>query len=96
MVLARPLDNFSEFQQSVSLTDQLPYWDLDDHTMILADGSLVRAFKIGGAAIETWDDEKLNQWCLDLRYLLSGLPDQVEVSFNYAIQKPEERILEQH
>lgn len=75
----RPFHRFSEYVQEYPLSGEIPYWDFIDDTVVLADGSLVRGLTLVGLAIETWDDERINQLTSQLRGILNSLPDGAEI-----------------
>lgn len=77
----RLFSEFNEFQAEHSLAAELPYWDLHDDVVALSDGSLCLALRLFGVSIETWDADGINRLTQNLRALLNGLPDGLEVSF---------------
>ena len=75
----RLFKNFNEYKAEHSLAKELPYWEFMDGTVVLSDGSLCSAFRIGGLSIETWDEERVSRLAQDLRATLNSLEDGCEV-----------------
>ncbi len=73
--------SLSEFKEEHPLSNELPYWELADDMMILADGTFVKAFKVSGIAVEDKENAYLNHLTDNLRAFLNGLPDSWEFSF---------------
>jgi type IV secretory pathway VirB4 component len=92
----RFLNKFSEFQRENSLCHELPYWEIIDDTVVLADGSLVNGYQLSGVSIETFDTDKINQITLELRTLLSSLPDSSDVSFVFDVNSDYKNLLDEH
>ncbi|HLD99194.1 MAG TPA: ATP-binding protein [Bdellovibrionota bacterium] len=78
---ARPLSSLAEYQAEIALARELPYWDLMDDLVVLADGSLVLGLRLRGIAIETLDSDSINQMTVGIRAMLNSLPDGSEISF---------------
>jgi conjugal transfer ATP-binding protein TraC len=76
----RPLKLFSEFQLEHALCHELPYWEVQDDAIILADGTLVKGARLTGLAIECLDTDQINQLALDLRGVLNSLSEYYEIS----------------
>jgi type IV secretory pathway VirB4 component len=92
----RFLNKFSEFQRENPLCLELPYWEIIDDTVVLADGSLVNGYQLSGVSIETFDTDKINHITLELRTLLSSLPDSSEVSFVLDVNSDYRNLLDEH
>jgi type IV secretory pathway VirB4 component len=87
---------FNEFQAEHSLATELPYWELHDDLVALSDGSLALGLRLSGVSIETWDAERINRLTQDLRSLLNGLPDGLEVSFAVEMNSDYRDLIEAH
>lgn len=86
----------SEFRVEHSLAHELPYWDFFDTTVVLADGSLATALHLKGRAIETLDNEIINQINQDIRGFLNGLPDETEISFVVDVNSDYKQVIDRH
>ena len=92
----RPFKAFNEFREEQSLAKQLPYWEFIDNVVVLSDGSLCLPFHLTGLAIETWDVERVNQLCQDLRATLNGLSDGLEITFASEMDSDFNSLINQH
>jgi len=92
----RPFKNFGEFHAEHSLANQLPYWDFLENIVTLSDGTLCSGLKINGLDIETWDSERVNQLTLNIRSMLNGLGDGVEVTFAIEMNSDFESLINGH
>ncbi len=95
-ILPRKHTELSEFREDASLVRELPYWDIIDDTMILADGTLAAGYLLTGIAIETWDADEINRLASDLRAFLNGIPDEVEVTFISDVNAGNDALISQH
>ncbi len=86
----------SEFRVEHSLAHELPYWDFYDNKVILSDGSLATALRLKGRAIETLDDDLINQINQDVRGFLNGLPDETELSFVVDVNADYKDMIDRH
>ena len=73
MKLRTPLSKYQEFQAEHPLAHELPYWDFlaEDQSLVLSEGTLVQGFRLQGLAIETLNEEQMNQITLQLRGVLT-------------------------
>ncbi len=76
----RRLQELSEFHYEKPLALELPYWDLVDDKIVLADGTLVASLALDGISVETWDTDAINRLTTDLRSWLAGLEDGTELT----------------
>lgn len=91
-----PFKSFNEFREEQSLAKQLPYWEFIENVVVLSDGTLCLPFKLSGLAIETWDTERMNQLCQDLRAMLNGLNDGLEVTFASELDSDFAPLIDEH
>ena len=92
----RPFKAFNEFREEQSLSKQLPYWEFIENVVVLSDGSLCLPFQLTGLAIETWDADRVNQLCQDLRSTLNGLSDGLEVTFASEVDSDFSSLIDEH
>ncbi|MGE0632159.1 MAG: VirB4 family type IV secretion system protein [Pseudobdellovibrionaceae bacterium] len=92
----RPFRTFSEFSEEHSLAKQLPYWEFIENIVVLSDGSLCLPFQLAGLAIETWDAERVNRLCQDLRATLNGLADGLEITFAVQMNSDFSALIDEH
>lgn len=88
--------SMAEFRVEHPLASELPYWDIVDNVVILSDGSLVKALKLKGRAIETLDTDSVNQLNHDVRSFLNSLPDNTELSFVVDVNSDCKETIERH
>ncbi|MGE4232070.1 MAG: TraC family protein [Bacteriovoracia bacterium] len=96
--MAKPLQNFSEFQEEVALAKELPYWDFleSDDCVVLADGSLVQGLHLSGVAIETFDTDTVNRLAVQTRAFLNSLPDGIELQFFVDVNSNYDSLISKH
>jgi len=92
----RLFKEFNEFQAEHSLVNELPYWEFHDDLVALADGSLVLGQKLTGISIETWDSERINRLTQDIRALLNGLTDGLELTFALEMNSDYKTVINEH
>jgi type IV secretory pathway VirB4 component len=92
----RKLSTLSEYQTAHALAHELPYWDFNDGVATLADGSLVKSYRLKGKAIETLDTDAINQLNQDIRAFLSGLPDNTELSLVVDVNSDYRDLIQKH
>ena len=96
MTNLRHLSDLSEFKEETSLAKELPYWDIFDDIVVLADGTLATALKLDGMSIETWDEDEINRLTIDVRSFLNGLSDDTEISFFYDVNSGYDALITEH
>jgi conjugal transfer ATP-binding protein TraC len=87
---------FNEYQAEHSLARELPYWEFHNDLVALSDGSLCLGLKLSGISIETWNAERINRLTQDLRALLNGLPDSLELTFAVDMNSDYESLIADH
>lgn len=92
----RALSQFSEFNEEIPLSRELPYWEFENDFVVLADGSLVKGLRLTGVSIETWDAERVNQFITGVRSTLNSVPDGVEVCFYSKVSNNFQEMLGRH
>ena len=93
---SRLFKNFNEYQVEHSLANELPYWEFLDQIVVLADGTLCLGLVLDGVAIETWDTNRVNRITEDVRAVLNGLPDGLEVTFALEMNSDFAPIISEH
>lgn len=86
----------AEFRNEHPLAHEMPYWDIVHNTVVLSDGSLVKALKLKGRVIETLDTDSINQLNQDIRSFLNSLPDNTELSFVVDVNSDCKEVIEKH
>ena len=88
--------SLAEFRVEHPLAHELPYWDLINNVVILSDGSLVKALRLKGRAIETLDTDSINQINQDIRSFINSLPDNTELSFVVDVNSDCKEVIDSH
>lgn len=88
--------DFNEFQAEHSLAKELPYWDFQNDLVALADGSLCLGLKLSGVSVETWDADRINLLSQNLRALLNGLNDGLELTFAFEMNSDYDSLIAEH
>lgn len=92
----RLFKEFNEYQAEHPLSRQLPYWDFLDDLVVLSDGTVGLALKLNGVSIETWDGNRINRLVEDLRAVLNGLPDGLELTFASEMNSDYASVIAEH
>lgn len=92
----RLFKDFNEFQAEHSLAKELPYWDFQNDLVALADGSLCLGLKLSGVSVETWDADRINLLSQNVRALLNGLNDGLELTFAFEMNSDYHTLIAEH
>ncbi len=88
--------DFNEYQTEYSLAKELPYWEFLDGLVVLADGTLCLGLKLNGISVETWDANRINRLTQDLRAVLNGLPDGLDLTFALEMNSNFDSVIAEH
>jgi type IV secretory pathway VirB4 component len=88
--------SLAEFRVEHPMAHELPYWDLVGDIVVLSDGSMVKALRLKGRAIETLDTDSINQLNQDVRSFINSLPDNTELSFVVDVNSDCKEVIDRH
>lgn len=92
----RLFKEFNEYQSEHPLSRELPYWDFLGDLVVLSDGTIGLGLKLNGVSIETWDATRINRLVEDLRSVLNGLPDGLELTFACEMNSDYASVIAEH